>query len=272
MPRRCASTNRVPAPAVERMRSAVCAAHGVARQSRHVAAANREWKVLPHEPLEQLEDNLWRVEGALPNMPLRRVMTIARRRDGGLVIHNGIALEDDAMARIERLGEPRLLIVPNGYHRMDAPAYRRRYPGLRVVCPAGARKKVAAVVDVDLDYGAWPADPDVTVRHLAGVREAEGAMIVRHGEGATVVLNDLVFDMPHVPGFTGWVLHHVTHSSGGPRISRIARMLVIRDRAAVAEELRALADTPGLRRVIVSHHRCIVDAPADVLRSLAASL
>ena len=35
-----------------------------------------EWNVLPHGPLTQLADNLWWVEGDLPNMSLERCMTV----------------------------------------------------------------------------------------------------------------------------------------------------------------------------------------------------
>src|SRR5690606_38404699 len=79
-----------------------------------------------HGPLERLEDNLWRVEGALPNMALRRVMTVVRMADGRLVIHSAIALPDELMAQIEAWGRPSYLLVPNAYHRLDAPAYKAR--------------------------------------------------------------------------------------------------------------------------------------------------
>jgi hypothetical protein len=206
-------------------------------------------------------------------MPLRRVMTIARRRDGTLVVHNAIALDDDAMRRIEALGEPAILVVPNGYHRLDAPAFKERYPAVRVVCPAGARERVVAVVAVDATYDDAPADPDVVLRHVEGTRHAEGVMIVRHGDGScSAVLNDLVFNMPHLPGFTGWVFRHVTVSSGGPRVSRVARLFLVADKLAFADDLRVLAALPGLRRVIVSHHEVIDRDPAAVLREVAASV
>lgn len=236
-------------------------------------AANQAWRVLPHGPIEPLEDNLWRVEGSLDGMPLRRVMTIARRSDGTLVVHNAIALDEDGMRRLEALGEPAILVVPNGYHRLDAPAFAQRYPALRVVCPAGARKRVEAVVPVAATYDESPADPDVVLRHVEGTRRAEGVMIVRHGAGScSAVLNDLVFNMPHLSGFTGWVLRHVTASSGGPRVSRIARLFLVADKQAFADDLRVLAALPGLRRVIVSHHEVIDREPAAVLREIAASV
>ena len=202
-------------------------------------------------------------------MALRRVMTVARLADGRLVVHNGIALEESAMEELEAHGDPALLVVPNGYHRLDAAAYKRRYPAIRVVCPKAARKKVEQVVPVDLTYDELPADEAVTLRHLAGTGDAEGVMIVRHGETATLVLNDAVFNMPHLPGVIGFVMRHLTASSGGPRVSRVARWLVIKDKPAFFANLAALADTPGLCRVIVSHHRTIDEHPAEVLRELA---
>ena len=41
------------------------------------------WRVLPHRPLTQLSERVWRLEG----MPMKRVMTIAKRADGGLAVH-----------------------------------------------------------------------------------------------------------------------------------------------------------------------------------------
>lgn len=227
------------------------------------------WTVLEHGPLEQLEDNLWRLEGALPGMELRRVMTIARMGDGRLVVHNAIALEEALMKEIEALGQLAFLVVPNGYHRLDVKIFKDRYPDLKVVCPRAARKKVENVAKVDLTYDELEGDEVVSLRHLAGLAEREGVMIVRHGEGATVVLNDLVFNMPHLSGVAGFIFRHLTGSTGGPRISRLARLAIVKDKAAVAEDLRTLADTPGLERIIVSHHEVIDRDPAATLRRLA---
>ncbi|HEU4403846.1 MAG TPA: hypothetical protein VFS43_00925 [Polyangiaceae bacterium] len=237
-----------------------------------MAKAHDTWKVLPHAPVEKLEDNLWRVQGRLENMPLLRVMTLARLGDGRLVVHNAMALGEAEMKAIEAWGEPALLLVPNGYHRLDAPAFKRRYPGIKVFCPRGSRKKVEEVVAVDGDYDAFPADGSVRLEHLDGTREAEGVMLVRSGDAATLVLNDAVFNMPHGEGLTGFIFRHVTQSTGGPRVSRVVRMLVIKDRAAFRAHLARLADTPNLRRVIVSHHRTIDERPAEALREVAATV
>jgi hypothetical protein len=237
-----------------------------------MAKANTTWNVQPHGPLEALSENLWRVEGSLDNMPLKRVMTIARRADGGLVIHNGIAVDDATTKAIEALGAPAFLVVPNAYHRLDAPAFKAKWPAMKVVAPRGSKKKVEEVVPVDLAYDEVPADDAVRFEHVAGVAEGEGAMIVTSSDGVTVVLNDLVFNMPHLPGAQGFVLKHVTQSSGGPKLSRLVRWFVIKDKAAVRAELERLAALPGLVRVVVSHHETITDRPADALRAVAATL
>ena len=77
--------------------------------------AYETWKVLPHLPIEHLADNLWRVQGGLEGMPLKRVMTVVRRQDGGLVIHNAIALDDASMAELDAWGPVTALLVPNGF-------------------------------------------------------------------------------------------------------------------------------------------------------------
>jgi hypothetical protein len=227
--------------------------------------------VLPHEPLEELESNLWRVSGSLPGrIPLRRVMTVARLARGGLVVHSPIALDAAAMATLDGLGEVRFVVVPNAQHRLDASSYAMRYPDARVLAPRGARAKVERLVVVHgglADLG----DRDVELDHVAGTHEAEALMTVRSGDWRSLVFTDTVFNMPHQPGVSGWVLKHVTQSSGGPRVSRLAKLFMIKDAAAFSAQLDALAAQP-IARVIVSHHDMIIDDPAGTLKRIAASL
>lgn len=91
-----------------------------------------EWRVLPHGPIEKLSENLWWVTGTIKGMSLKRVMAVAKRSDGKLVIHSAIAMDEAQMRELEALGEPAYLVVPSHHHRIDAPAYKRRYPALKV--------------------------------------------------------------------------------------------------------------------------------------------
>lgn len=236
------------------------------------AKVHTRWTVLPHKPIERLSERLWRIEGALPDMPLRRVMAIARRSDGGLVVHNAIAVDDAALAELEAWGPVAAIVVPSGYHRLDAGVFHDRYPAARVICPRGARARVEQVVQVTGGYDDEPADPAVALVTLDGTAAGEGVMIVRDGDGASLVLNDVVFNMPHQRGASGFVLRWITASTGGPRVSRIARWFIARNKPALRGHLERLAATPGLRRIVVSHHEVIDRDPARVLRDVAATL
>lgn len=237
-----------------------------------MAKADPTWRVLPHRPLAQLSERVWHLEGDLDGMPLKRVMTIARRSDGGLVVHNAIAADDATMAAIAALGEVRAVIVPNGYHRLDAPAFHARFPEAAIICPPGARSRVAQVVPVAASYDDAPADSVVELQTLDGTKGREGAMVIRDRDGTTLVLNDVVFNMPHAPGAKGFVLRHVIGSSGGIKITRIARLALIANRAALRAHLERLAALPDLRRVIVSHHQTIDREPGAALAAVAATL
>jgi hypothetical protein len=127
-------------------------------------------------------------------------------------------------------------------------------------------------VPVDADYDGFPADPRVTIEMLDGVKAAEGVMKVRSDDGTTLVFNDLVFNMPHLTGVQGFVLKHLTQSSGGPRVSRIGRLFLVKEKAKVRANLERLADTPALKRIVVGHHQTIVDRPGEALRDVAKSL
>ena len=121
-----------------------------------------DWQVLPHGDLVPLAENLWRVEGELPKMELRRCMTVARTSGGELALHSAIAMDEAHMAELEALGTPTFLIVPNGWHCLDAARYKARYPDLKVICPKQARKlverKVQSVSGTYEDFATLDAE------------------------------------------------------------------------------------------------------------------
>ena len=239
-----------------------------------MANPSSEWTVRGHGPIEQLAENLWWVRGDVPRMPLKRNMVIVRRTDGSLLLHNAIALREVEQAQLEALGTPALLIVPNAFHRLDAPAYKARYPQLRVFAPAGARAKVESVLPVDGTYADFPADEAARVEHLGGVREAEGALVVTSNDGTTVVVNDAVFNMDPPLSTLARVAMRVMNNVGGPRISRLTKVLLVKDRAAFRATLEKYAALPDLQRFIVAHDKCVVgrEAASSALRTAASSI
>ena len=235
-----------------------------------MAKAFDTWTVLPHEPIAEHTENLRSVVGDIPGMPLKRRMTAVRRSDGTLVLHNPVALEEAEMKTLEAWGEPAFLVVPNGYHRLDAANFKRRYPDARVVCPRGATRKVAEVVPVDLDYASAPADDAVSFEHLDGVAESEGVLSVRSAAGETLVFNDVLFNVPSLPGFTGFVMV-LLGSTGGPKVTLVGRLLVVKDKRALRAHLERLA-APEVRRLIPGHGDLVEDRAPEILREVAGRL
>ena len=218
--------------------------------------------------LERLEDNLWRAEASVPRVPLQRTMTVAKLSSGGLVVHSAIALPD--YPELDALGPVKFIVVPNGWHRLDAKAYVERYPDAKVLGPPGSKKKIEKIVPLTGELSDL-VDRDVSLTTVAGMKEVEVLMTVKSGDRTSLVFTDAIFNMPHKSGFQGFVLKHVMKSSGGPRVSRIGRLFMVKDKAAFATQLEELA-ARGVTRVVVSHHEVISVDAAGALRDVAASL
>jgi len=232
-----------------------------------------KWKVLPHGALSAIDRDLLTVTGEI-HMPLgkfTRRMTVARLAGGGSVIFSAIALDEPEMARIEALGPPAWLVVPSAMHRMDAVIWKARYPSIRVVTPEGAREKVAAVVPVDATTDIL-GDPEVRFVTLPGTEAQESALEVRRPAGMTLVLNDIVGNIHDAHGVSGFLLKLAGFAGDEPQLPRMLKRGLVADEEALADQLRAWADNPALKRILVSHGDPIEEDPAGKLRAVAASL
>jgi hypothetical protein len=236
-----------------------------------VAKLNDSWKVLPHGPLVEVEPGLLTVVGQIP-MPLGnfpRRMTVAALGRNRTAIFSPIALGDDEMTRIEALGMPAFLIVPNAAHRLDLRPFRARYPKAKIVTSPGAKRSVEEVVkpvQLSADLGGRA---DIVV--LAGCNGGEIALLVRGQDGTTLITNDVVGNIAHPQGLGARVMARLMGFGPRPRITRPAKWFFIKDKAALAEQLREWAELDDLRRLIPSHGD-IIERPAAVLRRLADDL
>ena len=225
------------------------------------------WTVLPHDPIEKHSENLWSVSGNMPGGNQRR-MTIARRADGKLVIHNPIALEDAEMKEVEGLGKPGFLVVPNAFHRQDSLIYKQRYPEMAVLCPETARKKVAQLVDVAGNMDEMPKDADVEMFHLRGLKQREGALRVRSQAGSAVVFNDALLNMDPGKGVVAFFMA----PTGTLSVPRFARWMLVKKGAELKEHLQELAASPGLRQVVPGHGKVLDTGVVSALQQAAARL
>jgi hypothetical protein len=234
---------------------------------------NDHWNVLPHGALAPIGSNMLTVEGRIrmPLMDLPRRMTVVRLRDRRLVVWSAIALDAPAMATLEAFGRPAFLVVPNDHHRLDAKAWKDRYPELQVVAPEGARAKVADVVPVDTVSPDFD-DADVTFVTVPGTKGHEAALVVRAADGTTLVLNDLVGNIRAASGIEGWLLRLAGFAGDDAQIPRVVKMALVKDAADLRAQLLEWSELPSLERILVSHGDPIEVDARKTLRDLAASL
>ena len=228
-----------------------------------------KWKVLPHGQLTEIDDGLWTVTGQLdmPLAHLQRRMTVVRLSSGGLVIYSAIALDEPQMQQLEAWGQPAFLIIPGDHHRMDAHIWKDRYPALTVIAPVGARTAAEEAVRVDAttaDFG----DEAISFVTVGGMSGHEAALIVRRPAGTTLIVNDIIGNLPESSGL---FLRLTGFAGDEPQVPLPVR-LGLKDRDALRDQLLAWADLPRLRRIIVSHGEPIAADAAAQLRAVAEKL
>jgi hypothetical protein len=226
------------------------------------------WTVLPHEPLQKLSDNFWCVQGTMPDGKAKRKMSVMRLADGSLMLHNVIALEEPHMQDLEAFGKPSYIVVPNGFHRQDARIWKDRYPSAKVIAPVGSRKKVGQIVPVDLDYKDAPSDASVKLSYFDGTKQKEGYAEVRSADGTTLVINDVILNMPKMGGLFGFLLG----PTGQPSVPRFTRWFVAKDNGALGEHIERLSNIADLRRVVLSHGQNLEQKPAEALKTARATV
>jgi hypothetical protein len=232
-----------------------------------MAGAPRPWIVTPHGPIEKLEDNLWALQGTVPRMPFPRRMSMVRLADRRIVFLDAVPMGEEALAGIRAWGTPSILVVTNGYHRIDVHAFREKF-GLTVLAPQRSAARVRERVQVDGPLEALPADPALRAEPLEGVDTGEAVFHVQSRGKTTLIFSDGVMNMhqrlrllPRLFGF-----------QGGPKVTPVFKMFVVKNKAALRAHYEKLAQTPGLARLVFCHGEAIEVDPAGALRKAAATI
>jgi hypothetical protein len=197
-----------------------------------------------------------------------RRMTIAKLADDRLVIFSAIALDEARMARLEQIGRPAFLIVPSGIHRIDAKPWKDRFPEIVVIAPEGARERVGEVVAIDASAAEF-GDPRVHVDAIPGTERGELAMTVQTDSGKTLVVNDLIFNLPHMGGLAELGLRALGFGPGHPTVPKLVKRKLVKDERAVQAQLHEWA-LAGFERILVAHGAPI-ETPRETLLELAAA-
>ncbi len=238
-----------------------------------MAKAPRPWTVVPHSPVEEIDDNLWGVTSDVPGFPqgcgMNRRMCIVRLGDGRLVFHNAVPLDEPTLAKVAAWGQPSILIVPMHLHALDAHAFRVRL-GVRVFTARAVVDRVRAILPVDGTLDELPADAALRCAPLAGTKFGEAAWIVHSGARASVLFCDAFHNSRPGRGVNGFLFKLMGFTGPAPTVPPLYQRRAVADGAALARDLLRLADTPGLARLVPSHGEIVDADAAAVLRDTVA--
>jgi hypothetical protein len=233
-------------------------------QASAVARRSPTPKIHPYRPLRSLAANLWQVQGTLAS-GLPRNMTVYRLPDGRLLLYSVVAMHDEGMATLEALGRPAIMVMPHDRHGMDAPFYKRRYPDLRVLAPEPRHARTVAV-DGDL---AQLGELGITAYPLPGTSYHEVVLELPVEGGFALCTTELLGNVSGLHGLMGVLLHLLGPAGGGFGVARIVRWREVRDRPRVRAWMRAIAERPDLRMLLVGHGNPITQEPGASLRRAA---
>mgnify|MGYP002778735600 CR=1 FL=1 len=241
---------------------------------------SNEWEshALPHSPIQELAPNLWHVTGILPasGHPPRE-MILYKLPDSTLLIHSGIVLDEATMIQLESLGTPKIMIVPNRIHRLDARVFKQRYPELIVVAPAAAIPYVEQVVPVDATAEEFLPQYGIVCHQPTGIRPQELAYELQLPTGKALIFTDILFNLTesyldkYAPESKLPVA--ILGASGFFGITRLGKMFYMTDRNAYRQWLESLANNiTDLQVISVAHGEPIVTNCTQKLHEAAARL
>lgn len=238
------------------------------------ASDHRFWdkEVFPHTSLRALAPNLWMVQGEFPAARLPRNMIVYRSPQGALLLHSVVALKESAMRELEALGEPSVMVIPHWDHWAHIAAFKKRYPTLDVVCPRASVDRVSKHLKVEYSCEEYFPRHGVTYHQPPGIDPFEGVLEAPVSEGkVAVIMNDLITNVPHQPGFYGLLLW-LSGSTGKPRVIYMVKRQLHVQREPLRAYITSLAERRDIAIVTTSHGECLVKDVTKTLIHVAEDL
>jgi len=127
---------------------------------------------------------------------------------------------------------------------------------------------VARLTDGRLVIHNGIAIADIQLRQL-GALGTPAFLIVPNGFHREDAAADVMFDMDRKRDLLGFLFTTILGSAPGRRVSRLAKLVLIEDQAALRRDFERYAALPDLRRLIVAHEN--VASGADARDALLAA-
>jgi len=206
--------------------------------------------------LRSLAPNLWAAERRFRNGPfeLGARMTVVRLRNGGLVLHSAVELDQALRAELDALGEVRAVVAPNRHHHLFAADYPTGYPNaLLFAAPGLPQKRPDLKFAAELTDEAPPAWRAELEQHVFGGAPYLGEVVFFHPETRTLLLTDLAFNIPagKEHGLSR-LFYQLVGAEGRFGPHRLVRYLFVRDREAARRSVERILRW-DFDRVTVTH-------------------
>lgn len=194
-------------------------------------------------------------------------MTALVLRPGKLALISPVPIDDDLARKLAELGEVEFLIAPNLLHHLYLGDAAKRYPGARVLAPAGLRSKRPDLVIHGTLGGDTPElSPWVDVIHVQGAPSAD-EFVFFHRATETLVVTDLVFNIEEPRGWMANLLLLLGGCHGRLAASR-AWMFMVKDRELARRSIERILALP-VRTLVVAHGTVVKERARE---RLAAAL
>lgn len=224
-------------------------------------------RIYPHGEPIALADNLWQVQGSL-KFPVPRNMTVVRAATGQLIVYSAVALHEPGMRSLEALGAPAVLVIPHRRHQMDAPFYKARYPGLRVLAPPSARVRRVGVDGGLEELAAFGISSYV----LPGNSYEDVVMDVPLGAGGRALCVCETLGNVSLPGVWSLLFRVLGPPGGGFGIARAVRLREVRDASQLRAWLLMQAERRDLGALLFGHGPALTQGVPEALRRAATQL
>jgi len=225
-------------------------------------------------PPTSVAPDLWSLERLLrmpggPRLPTRT--TIVRLASGGLLVVSPPPSEPGGLEAIDALGPVEEILVPNSFHYLYAPAFAARHPGAKLRVAPGLPARVPDFPPAEEIAAATVSPWGTGIEHrVLGPVRGVSEVALFHRASVTLVVTDLAFHVRRYQSALERVAWRLLGVPAGFGPSRSARLVLLRDRAAVAAFLAEVLEWP-FRHVLVAHGEPLEDHAHETFRRAFAS-
>lgn len=221
--------------------------------------------------LQAVADDVWMAQQVLAKPGRVRIpinMTVLRLRDGALLLHAPIAIDDALAAALDALGPVRHVVAPNSFHHLYVAPCLQRYPQAALYLAPGLPQKRPDLKPAGvLGAGALPWDSELDTLTIEGAPKLREVAFF-HRASRTLLVTDLLFNMTHPATATTGLVLRMMGTYRRLAVSRAWRFYT-KDRRAQQPTLEALLTWPFQR--IIPAHGSVYDGAAPSLPAREAA-